>query len=75
MKRFHEEFLLGLLLHRQRHVRRIWEACVARCCVRGIAHEDFDLVLLVNGSVCVTKDCEMSSRTQFNGIDVDVKSC
>ena len=43
--------------------------------MRGIAHEDFELVLLVNGSVCVTKDCEMSSRTQFTGIDVDVKSC
>ena len=24
-------------------------------------HENFELVLLVNGSVCVTKDCEMSS--------------
>ena len=57
------------LLHRQ---RRIWEACAAPCYVRGIAHEDFELVLLVNGSVCVTKDCEMFSPTQFNGIDVDV---
>ena len=65
----------GLLLHKQRHVRRIWEACAARCYVRGIAHEDFELVLLVNGSVCVTKDCEKSSRTQFNGIDVEMKSC
>ena len=45
------------------------------CYVRGIAHEDIELVLLVNGSVCVTKDCEMPSRTQFNGIDVDVNSC
>ena len=65
--------MILLLLHR--HVRRIWEARAARCYVRGIAHEDFELVLLVNGSVCVTKDCEMSSRTQFTGIDVDVKSC
>ena len=67
--------MILLLLHRQRHVRRIWEARAARCYVRGIAHEDFELVLLVNGSVCVTKYFEMSSRTLFNGIDVDVKSC
>ena len=35
--------------------------------------EDYELMLLVNGSVCVAKECEFFSRTRFNGADVNVK--
>ena len=58
MERFHEEFLFGvsrkrvILLHRPRHVRRIWEAQLGATC------KDFESVLLGNGSMCVTKECE-----------------
>ena len=34
--------------------------------------ENFELVLQVNGSVCVAKECEMFSRTRFSGTDVNV---
>ena len=34
--------------------------------------EDNKLMLLVNGSVCVAKECEFFSRTRFNGANVDV---
>ena len=33
--------------------------------------EDCELVLLVNGSVCVAKEYEMFSRTRFSGTDVN----
>ena len=34
--------------------------------------EDSELVLLVNGSVCVAKECDIFSRTRFSGTDVYV---
>ena len=33
--------------------------------------EDYELMLLVNGSVCVAKECEIFSRTWFNGARVN----
>ena len=34
--------------------------------------EDHELMLQVNGSVCVAKECEIISRTRFSGADVNV---
>ena len=34
--------------------------------------EDHELMLLINGSVCVAKECGISSRTRLSGTDVNV---
>ena len=34
--------------------------------------EDYELMLLVNGSVRVAKECEIFSRKRFSGADVNV---
>ena len=34
--------------------------------------EDYELMLLVNDSVYVAKECEMFSRSRFRGADVNV---
>ena len=34
--------------------------------------EDYELMLHVNGSVTVAKECEIFSRTRFSGTDVNV---
>ena len=33
---------------------------------------DYELMLQVNGSVCVAKECDILSRTRFSGTDVNV---
>ena len=57
------------------------DACRNENCVDEVngytcdCDEDYELMLLLNGSVCVANEREIFSRTRFSGNDVNVRRC